>query len=285
MIDSERFKLLHGPYGAPRWPLGKRVFCEMRGWVKFTGMSAGRIQWPCAKVKGGWPFILCSDLVKAVRRESALAICYWWGVTPQTVTKWRKALDVGAYNEGTLRLHRDWIPEKVPPEVHARAIAAASTPEANAKKTAARLGHRVNPRVAAILAKGRQRCQSRAARKKRSDTRRRLNMWPPAAGPAWTAEEDALLAKLPDAAVAQQSSRSLSAVQNRRRLLKIRQCAGSSPRWVFGRPVWTEAQLRLLGKLPDYEVAKRIGRTEVAVTVRRSRLGIPTAMDRRRKSS
>jgi HAMP domain-containing protein len=48
------------------------------------------------------------------------------------------------------------------------------------------------------------------------------------------------------------------------------------------RPLWTAAQLRLLGKLPDVEVAKRIGRTESAVRVMRSKRGILTANDRRR---
>jgi hypothetical protein len=45
-----------------------------------------------------------------------------------------------------------------------------------------------------------------------------------------------------------------------------------------GRP-WTEAELALLGTLPDDEVAVRIGRTTTAVRVQRLRLKIPTARD------
>jgi hypothetical protein len=45
---------------------------------------------------------------------------------------------------------------------------------------------------------------------------------------------------------------------------------------------WTKKELNLLGKLPDEEVAARIGRTPGAVRVMRTRLGIATARDGRR---
>jgi hypothetical protein len=47
-------------------------------------------------------------------------------------------------------------------------------------------------------------------------------------------------------------------------------------------PRWTKAQLRLLGKYPDDVVAARVGRTVDAVRCKRTRLGIPTALDRRK---
>jgi hypothetical protein len=47
-------------------------------------------------------------------------------------------------------------------------------------------------------------------------------------------------------------------------------------------PWWTRAELSLLGKEPDDAVAARIGRTPNAVRVMRTRLGIPSACDRRR---
>jgi hypothetical protein len=46
---------------------------------------------------------------------------------------------------------------------------------------------------------------------------------------------------------------------------------------------WPAGQLRLLGTAPDDEVAARIGRTPNAVRVMRTRLGIPSACDRRRR--
>jgi hypothetical protein len=49
-----------------------------------------------------------------------------------------------------------------------------------------------------------------------------------------------------------------------------------------GRP-WTAKELRLLGTVPDEELAARIGRTAGAVRIMRTRLGIPSAEDRRRR--
>jgi hypothetical protein len=46
---------------------------------------------------------------------------------------------------------------------------------------------------------------------------------------------------------------------------------------------WTKREMSLLGKLPDKKVAKRIGRPVNGVRIMRTRLGIPSADDRRRK--
>jgi hypothetical protein len=48
-------------------------------------------------------------------------------------------------------------------------------------------------------------------------------------------------------------------------------------------PRWTAEELALLGTMPDEEVATQIGKTLVAVRIRRTRLGIPSACDRRRR--
>jgi hypothetical protein len=53
-------------------------------------------------------------LVRALRRESALAIQHWWGVGTTTISHWRRALGVEAYNEGTTRLWSDWRRVKLP---------------------------------------------------------------------------------------------------------------------------------------------------------------------------
>jgi hypothetical protein len=47
--------------------------------------------------------------------------------------------------------------------------------------------------------------------------------------------------------------------------------------------LWTPEQLRLLGKEPDDVVAGKTGRSAEAVRSQRTRLGIPSARDRRRK--
>jgi hypothetical protein len=48
-------------------------------------------------------------------------------------------------------------------------------------------------------------------------------------------------------------------------------------------PLWTPEDIALLGTLPDDEVARRAGRTLNGVRIMRTRLGIPTFADRRRR--
>src|SRR5438046_2753657 len=91
MHDSERFKLLHGPYRMPRCKVRGFLQCQMRGKVRVTSIADSPISWPCC---GNGGRILCGDLVKAVNRESGQAVAHWWGVSPQTVTIWRNALGV-----------------------------------------------------------------------------------------------------------------------------------------------------------------------------------------------
>jgi hypothetical protein len=60
---------------------------------------------------------------------------------------------------------------------------------------------------------------------------------------------------------------------------------GRHPKPGYHGPRWTTAQMRLLGKLPDAEVAARIERTVGAVRQKRNLAGIPTARDGRRRGS
>jgi hypothetical protein len=48
---------------------------------------------------------------------------------------------------------------------------------------------------------------------------------------------------------------------------------------------WTAEELAVLGTLPDAEVGARIGRTETAVRTKRSKHGIRSARDRRRREN
>jgi hypothetical protein len=167
------YRLLHGPYRMPRCRLGGRLFCEERGWVTVERISDGNIPWPQTVVRRSRAFILCGGLAKAVRRESAIAVCHWWGVTPQTVSKWRKALGVPQVNEGTARLYRDYAPERLTEDVRKRALAAANGPEANAKKAAFRLGKPAHPRARAALASYWGQSPSAETRRKMSEAHRR----------------------------------------------------------------------------------------------------------------
>jgi hypothetical protein len=48
-------------------------------------------------------------------------------------------------------------------------------------------------------------------------------------------------------------------------------------------PWWTPAEVKLPGRLPDEEVAAKVGRTPNAVRCKREKLDIPNPRDRRRR--
>jgi hypothetical protein len=146
--DDDRLSLLFGPYGPPPVKYGDVVICEARGDVVVVGLTDAPIPWPVGKKGRAKAPILCGDLAKAVSREANQAVAYWWGVTPQTVTKWRKALDVPRANEGTHRLHHDTA---LGPEVtaaRAKAHAKAADPTRREKIAASKRGR---PRPAHVL--------------------------------------------------------------------------------------------------------------------------------------
>ena len=79
--DHERrqpFQAASRPLPFPRCRVGGKLFCEVRGWVVVRAMSDTPIVWPMTMRNGGGrPFlIICGGLVKAVKRESATAICH-----------------------------------------------------------------------------------------------------------------------------------------------------------------------------------------------------------------
>src|SRR5262249_7302114 len=133
-----------------------------------------------------------------------------------------KALGVPAVNEGTRRLHREWMPERLDESDRQRAVEAANTPEANAKKAEAARSRKPTARQLAVLARGRKLTQTQEARQKMSARHKARGTIPPAAGVPWTTEEDALLGTMPDEAVAKKTGRTACAVEARRQLLRIR---------------------------------------------------------------
>src|SRR5258707_5870441 len=104
----DKCRLLHGPYRPPRLNVGDRTDCLMRGTVVVTSWSDARISWPrCLPVQSkSHPSLLLDDeLARAVRTESAAAVCFWWGVSHGVVERWRKLFDVDRVNNaGTHRL-------------------------------------------------------------------------------------------------------------------------------------------------------------------------------------
>jgi hypothetical protein len=74
MEDAERFRLL-GEYRTPRFRIGQRVRCAVRGEMVITSMTDTPIPWPVGKRgPGRHSLIVYKDLAKALRRESNQAI-------------------------------------------------------------------------------------------------------------------------------------------------------------------------------------------------------------------
>jgi hypothetical protein len=210
----------------------------------------------------------------------------WWGMTCNTVWRWRKALGVEGHDgtEGSRRLilaaqrraveqlRRNRPPARVePPRVackqdRMRGFHAANLERAWTAGQLALLGILPDDRVAALTGRG-----ANAVRVMRS----KLGI-PNPSGPGWTAQELDLLGTAPDAEVAERIGRTPTAVTDKRCKLGIPHPEG------WG---WRPEQLALLGTAPDEEVAARTGKTPAAVTRKRCLLGIPTFCDRRRREN
>ncbi len=140
---------------------------------------------------------------------------------------WRKALGVPQVNEGTARLHRDYTPYRLPPEVQERARRRANSPEANAKKAAYRRGRPLDSKTRAVWERIREeRSQTEEARRKRSESHQRRGTRPPAAGKPWEAWEEDLLGKMTDAELARRTGRKESAVYSWRKQLHVKMWNG-----------------------------------------------------------
>jgi predicted transcriptional regulator len=220
MTDADRFKVLFGPYPTPEVEAGRVLTCEARDSdVIVVGYSDARIPWPVGqrRGKGARALVVYGRLVDAVRHESNQAVAYWWGVTPQTVTKWRQALGVRRANEGTHRLHHDVALE---PGVTAGREKAHSKLGDQARREKIATAKRGKSRPAhvteALRAANVGRPLSEEARQKMSEAHLRRGTRPPAAGRPWTPEEDEMARTLPAPEVARRTGRTLTAVYNRR---------------------------------------------------------------------
>jgi hypothetical protein len=271
MDDSERYKLLYGPYVPPECRLGDKLPCEYRGHeVTVRGVSDGPIQWPSTR-RGNHSPILCGDLIRAVQRESEMAVAHHWGVTLSLVWRWRRALGVPRMTPGSTRLRIEYAAVTLTPEVRARGKAAMHRPEVRAKLSAIRKGRPLHPNTLAAALEVFRR--PKPERWKRGQSERSYKMWANREAYGlpvrheWTDEENALLAAKSVPAIAKQLGVSQYAVQEQRRRMGIR--LGARP--------WTDAEIALLGTASDAKVGRVLNRCSSSVTRKREELGIRAA--------
>jgi hypothetical protein len=229
MRDAERFKLL-GAYRTPRVRVGAVLSCEARDCdVVVTAYSDGRIPWPVGRRRGSrgrGGLVVCGGLAEAVRREAGIAVAHWFGVNQNTVSLWRRALDVKRENPGTHTLRRRYGAEEWFAEVRAKAQATPWTAERRATVSARLKARRYGPQALANIRAGLRR---RKYKKHPPEVRARIKAAMAARlargevpnGRAWTRAEDRMVRTLPVDEAARRTGRTLTAVYKRRRKLGV----------------------------------------------------------------
>jgi hypothetical protein len=222
MRNTDRYRLLYGPYRTPTFRFRDAVICERRGEVAIVGLSGGRISWPVGERNGQKSLVLIGDLARAVRRESVAAVMYWWSASRWMVGQWRQALGVGALNEGTSALRGRVLLGEQGKRMRQLARAKDRDPIRRMKIAEARRGKARPPDVVEAMRQGNLgRTHSAEERRQRSESHRRRGTRPPKAGRPWTADEDDLLRTLRAAEVSSRTGRSLQAVYDRRHVLRL----------------------------------------------------------------
>jgi hypothetical protein len=254
-LDANKVRLHFGPYSVPEPSRGGYLFCRIRGKVKVGSYSNGPIPWPC--VEGTRSPILCDDLVLAVERESELAVAHHWGVSPTTVSKWRRVLEVDPVNSGTRILKSYTTTEAMTPALRAHIAARKRGKPRHLSPTGER-------RLLAAL----RRPKPESWRKVMAPhwAARRGRPVDPADKP-WSAKEERVLGTMPDREAARLIGRAVGAVMSHRRLKQI---PYRNPQ---NRP-WTGTELKLLGRSPDAEIARQTGHSLQSVQGKRLKLGI-----------
>jgi len=226
-MPDDRHLLLHGPYKTPRFRYGSVVMCELRGEVVLVGLRESPIPWPLGRRVGtrgsSRGLVLYGALARAVRQEASLAVAYWWGVTAQTVTVWRKALGVGPTTSGTSVLRARVMLGEQGQRMREKCHAKARDRERCEKIAAAKRG---KPRPAHVREAIRRahtgRVHTEEERRKRSEAHKRRGTWRPAAGRPWTAAEDEVVRTMRLCeAVKMLRDRTAESVRSRRRTLGV----------------------------------------------------------------
>jgi hypothetical protein len=128
--------LIAGPYASPACEVGSSLICKRFGRQTVGGFTAAPIPWPyAARIGGKPPLILCGDLVRAIRTETAAAVAFHWGVDRSVVHDWRQVLGVGRFTAGTRLRWQELASKKLTHEVNRKAQAASVVARRNNKTT------------------------------------------------------------------------------------------------------------------------------------------------------
>ncbi len=246
MIDSERFKLLYGPYRVPKCELGDKLLCEHRDKeMTVKGMTDAPIQWPSA-LRGKRSPIVCGDLVRAIRTESELAVAHQWGVS-------RPIALIGTDRDKVVAKALG-LPVKVV-QYKRELLGISLLAQRWKEQQIALLGTAPDSQFARLFGKS-----ATSVRNKRE----KLGI--PTFDPKpWTEAETALIGTASDHEVGRKVGRVASCVHAKREQLGI-------PAFI---PRWTPAELALLGTDSDQNIARLLNRTEIAVRLRRRKSKIP----------
>jgi hypothetical protein len=189
---------------------------------RIVGLSAGRIPWPVGKAGRNRSLVVYRGLAKAIRQESIVAVAYWWGVTTQTVTKWRRKLGItGQQTKGTSKLRSVHF-EDFGDSTRKAARAKDRDPERCAKIAASKRGKKRPKHVIEAIRKAKLgQPLTNSTRKKLSEAHKRRGTRPPWIGTPWSAEEDELVRTLPAPEVVKRTGRTIPAIYARRRQLGV----------------------------------------------------------------
>jgi hypothetical protein len=222
-VNPDSIALRFGPYSMPEGVrLGDQIECLFRRReVLVKAISDAPIQWPLCR-RGRKRFvILCGDLVRAVRMEATIAVAHHWGVGPDTVSLWRRALKVDRLTPGTALIYREQFHLHISPEDGDKGRAMAQSAASRQKRSAAKIGKPVHKNTLKALLKAAKRPKSQAHREAMSRSHKAIGRRPPGPYPDWLAEEIARLGTAPDAIISAELGRSVEAVYVKRRSLKI----------------------------------------------------------------
>jgi hypothetical protein len=213
-------KLRYGPYRVPPFRLGQKVECLARGEVTICRISNGRISWPMGKKGSAISLVLYADLARAVEREAASAIQFWWGVSGSVTWHWRRALGF-KITDGDRAVRREYMTPKHNRTMTRAAAAVARSPARRKEIAAAKRGVK---RPRAVIEKIRRanlgKSITKEVRQKMSESHKRRGTRPPAAGIPWSEYETSLLTEFSPANVARRTGRTMRAVYAARKRLK-----------------------------------------------------------------